>query len=442
MTILASAFGPLPQFSDAAGAPDLSYKLFTYLAGSNTKATTYTDATGLSSNTNPIVLNALGQPSSGYFWASGTTYKVVLAPSTDSDPPVSPVWTIDNLSGMNDAGAIATQNEWVTFGNVPTYVSATSFTLVGNQTATFQPGRRIKTTNTGGTVYSTILTSIFGAVTAITVFNTSGVLDAGLSAVSYALLSSTNPSTPPVILSGYLFGMQGSTAGASTTLTVSIGKCVDSTGLVLMQLITAMAKTTASWAGGTAAGGLDTGAIAASTFYYWYGIHNPTTGADDITYSLSPTLPAFPAGYTTYRRLFAWATNAASQWESVVQVGDYFERVSVPTGFTGVFDTTAGNQAVTGIPSGIQTRVRANVVVTNAAAGVGIRLYNPNATDLVVDAAPPGSTMRTQVAGLGVSGQVEVLTNTSGQVRVRCSAATTTISFYVIGWFDDRGRVS
>jgi len=68
--------------------------------------------------------------------------------------------------------------------------------LAGNQTATFSVGRRVKTTNTGGTIYSTITSSVFGAVTTVTVVNDSGVLDAGISAVEYALLSSVNPSVP------------------------------------------------------------------------------------------------------------------------------------------------------------------------------------------------------------------------------------------------------
>jgi hypothetical protein len=58
------------------------------------------------------------------------------------------------------------------------------FTLVGDQTTTFTVGRRLKTTNSGGTVYSTITASVFAAVTTVTVVNDSSSLDAGLSAVA------------------------------------------------------------------------------------------------------------------------------------------------------------------------------------------------------------------------------------------------------------------
>ena len=63
-TVYSSPMGPKPQFELTDGTPAVGYKLFTYVGGSvNTKQPTYTDYTGGSSNTNPIVLNTLGQPS-------------------------------------------------------------------------------------------------------------------------------------------------------------------------------------------------------------------------------------------------------------------------------------------------------------------------------------------------------------------------------------------
>jgi microcystin-dependent protein len=50
--------------------------------------------------------------------------------------------------------------------------------------------------NSGGTIYSTIVSSVFGALTTVTVINDSGVLDSGLSAVAYGLLNAANPSSP------------------------------------------------------------------------------------------------------------------------------------------------------------------------------------------------------------------------------------------------------
>jgi hypothetical protein len=191
------AFLPLltekQTFWTSAGAIASGYKLFIYLAGTTTKATTYQETTG-TANTNPVVLNSRGEVPYGVYVAAGSTYKLVLAPSTDSDPPVAPVWTRDNLSATNDT--TVTVDQWQASGFTPTYVSATSFTVTGDRTSTFQVGRRVKSTNTGGTIYSTITASAYSSVTTVTVVNDSGTLDSGLSAVSVGLLTATNPSIP------------------------------------------------------------------------------------------------------------------------------------------------------------------------------------------------------------------------------------------------------
>jgi len=180
-------------FWTSAGAIASGYKLFIYAAGTTTKSTTYQETTG-TANTNPVVLNSRGEVPYGVYVAAGSTYKLVLAPSTDSDPPVAPVWTRDNLSATNDT--TVTVDQWQASGFTPTYVSGTSFTVTGDRTSTFQVGRRVKSTNTGGTIYSTIVTSVYGALTTVTVVNDSGTLDAGLSAVSVGLLTPTSPSVP------------------------------------------------------------------------------------------------------------------------------------------------------------------------------------------------------------------------------------------------------
>lgn len=191
MAVKACPIGVKPQFLLSSGSPAVGNQLFFYVSGSSTKQNTYTDSTGGSANANPIVLNALGEPTTQIWFTAGQTYRIIYAPSTDTDPPVSPIWTIDGLTGINDT--TTTADQWVS-GPAPTYVSATSFTLVGDQTSTFHVGRRVKTTNSGGTIYSTITASAFAAATTITVANDSGTLDAGLSAVSYGLTSYTNPS--------------------------------------------------------------------------------------------------------------------------------------------------------------------------------------------------------------------------------------------------------
>lgn len=195
MAVNLSPIGNDAPFIDASGNPLNAGLLYTYVAnsGGSTPATTYTTSAGSVQNANPIVLNSNGYPASGgnvvEIWlTSGVSYLFVLKTSAGVT-----VWSRDNISGINDVSS--SFDQWVS-GPAPTYISATSFSLVGDQTGTFQGGRRLKTTNSGGTVYSTIKTSAFGVVTTVTVVNDSGTLDSGLSEVSYGLLSPTNPSTP------------------------------------------------------------------------------------------------------------------------------------------------------------------------------------------------------------------------------------------------------
>ena len=182
------------QIFDSAGDPLVGGQVETYLAGSSTPAATYTSDTGLVQNSNPIILNALGYAPNSVWLSSGVTYKFIIK---NADGAV--LRTIDNVAGINDASV--SQSQWVQSGLTPTYISATSFSLVGDQTAIFQVGRRLQTLNTSGLIYSTIATSTFGAgVTTITTVNDSGVLDLGLSQVSYGLISADNSSFPGALL--------------------------------------------------------------------------------------------------------------------------------------------------------------------------------------------------------------------------------------------------
>lgn len=179
-----------PLFNDqtltAANTLASGYQLFTYAAGSSTKLTTYTDNTGLTAQTNPIILNGSGYPPSPIWELAGRAYKYVLALPTDTDPPASPVKTFDNISGVNDSSE--TTDQWVASGVTPTYINATTFTLVGDKTTDFHVGRRLKFTVTAGTVYGRIVTSVFATLTTVTVLLDSGSLDSGLSSIDVSIL--------------------------------------------------------------------------------------------------------------------------------------------------------------------------------------------------------------------------------------------------------------
>lgn len=91
---------PIQKFFDNNGRPLVGGLLFTYVAGTSTKIATYTDSGGLSSNTNPIVLDFRGECR---IWIDPSlTYKFVLSPADDTDPPTKPIWTVDNITVLGE----------------------------------------------------------------------------------------------------------------------------------------------------------------------------------------------------------------------------------------------------------------------------------------------------------------------------------------------------
>lgn len=86
----------IQHFTDNNGNLCVGCQLFTYAAGTTTPATTYTDSTGDTPNADPVILNSRGE--AGVWLTPGVGYKFVLAPSTDTNPPTNPYWTVDNIS--------------------------------------------------------------------------------------------------------------------------------------------------------------------------------------------------------------------------------------------------------------------------------------------------------------------------------------------------------
>jgi hypothetical protein len=116
--------GAAAQFFDNSGQVLTGGKLYTYLAGTTTPATTYTTNAGTTPNTNPIILDAAGRvPSSGEIWVTaGVQYKFVLKDANDVQ-----LWTVDNLVGLAGSG----QQGYVTATQSQTVVTVPFTYLVG-----------------------------------------------------------------------------------------------------------------------------------------------------------------------------------------------------------------------------------------------------------------------------------------------------------------------
>jgi hypothetical protein len=102
------------QFFTDDGVPLAGGLIYTYAAGTTTPAVTYTSATGVTANTNPVVLDSAGRPPS-QIWLAASRYKFVLKNSSNVQ-----IWSMDNLSGLPSAGTqsyqTATQGQTVFSG--------------------------------------------------------------------------------------------------------------------------------------------------------------------------------------------------------------------------------------------------------------------------------------------------------------------------------------
>lgn len=113
-----SVLPPNPVFKafDNNGSPLVGGKLFTYAAGTSTKIATYADADTVTPNANPVILDFRGE---ARVWVPpNVSYKWVLAPANDTDPPGSPIWTVDDL----ESAALLTLYGGVDTGIADAYV--------------------------------------------------------------------------------------------------------------------------------------------------------------------------------------------------------------------------------------------------------------------------------------------------------------------------------
>jgi len=259
MTVYISpVFGAGAQLLDNQGRVLALGTINTYQAGTSTPLATYTDSTGGTPNNVSIPLDSAGRPPAEIWLTGGQAYKFIVKDSTGATVGVA----YDNISGVNDPGAAASGSlqAWNSVAGTPTFISATQFSMTGDQRTTFPIGTRVKSTNTSGTVYSTVSAVAFGSFTTITVVNDSTTLDSGLSAVSV----STSPTVG--------MNVSANAVAYQSSLTYQGG----SLGLAVQNAVSAGTTNTTNIAGATKA---------------------PTTGGTSTAYTLTP-VPAI-ASYVT-----------------------------------------------------------------------------------------------------------------------------------------------
>ncbi len=194
----------------------------------------------------------------------------------------------------------------------------------------------------------------------------------------------------------------------------------------------------AVWVVGNDLGGLDTGTVAADTVYYMFAIHDPTIGAEvsDFLFSLSPTAPTLPSGYTKQKKIAALHTDGSANIRQGFwffdQDGSYrFELETFVVAFQGATTTGPVPKPVI-CPPNMLALLMAN---QTSSANCSTLITDLNATD----STPLHASFATLSSSSQYNGMAypDVRTNSSSEVRVRSTSATGTLSIRSIGWIDN-----
>jgi len=279
-----------------------------------------------------------------------------------------------------------------------------------------------------------------------------------LEAVSYAAQTLTAAqqsqarSNVSAALKGHVHGLtlSNNATDATNDIDIAAGEAASTeTNPVLMVLASTLTKRLdAAWTVGSGNGGLDTGAIANTTYHIWL-IRRSDTGVVDALFSTSASAPTMPTGYDQKRRIGS-IIRAAGAIRTFVQSGDRF-MLNSPV--LDVNSTNPGTSAVTQtltVPGGINVIARMNVECVSIAADavhVGVYLSDLALTDVApsLSAAPLIQVLAVLLASNNiVAAPVEVRTNTSSQIRTRLSssAAGSILRIATLGWDDTRGRLA
>ena len=121
--------GVAAQFFNNDGVPLSGGLIYTYLAGTNTPANTYTNGAGNIAHPNPIVLDSSGRVPTGEIWLTDSlAYKFVIKDST-----LNLIGTYDNIVGINSNFVNYTASQEIQTATA----GQTVFTLT---TMAYQPG--------------------------------------------------------------------------------------------------------------------------------------------------------------------------------------------------------------------------------------------------------------------------------------------------------------
>ena len=294
-----------------------------------------------------------------------------------------------------------------------------------------------------------------GTAGAATPVNLSGLLPSATTGQLYGGTGTAGAATPVNLsgmgetlstlsptLRGYIGGLTLSNDGTTpnTVIDVTTGAATSADNTTYLALGSAFTKSIAStWTVGTGNGGLDTGSVAASTWYHVYVIERTDTGVVDVLLSLSATSPTLPTNYTKRRRVGSILTDGSSHILTFYQYGDTFLWMAPIGDFTTTTLGSAGATYTLSVPSGVTVTALMVGSFSHANAFTKLLIYSP-LTGAQTPNSPLGNvTAQTEVAANTIGFSASVLTANS-TINAVSSANSTSVFETTTGWLDTRGR--
>lgn len=342
------------QFFDDDGAPLAGGFIYYYEATTTTLQNTFSDAAGAVPNTNPLELDAYGRLQTSVYLGDSDTYSDYKELLTDANAVTISNWPIDNLPSATPAAAAASS---FAYPSVPweTVTSASSPVVMVAGDA----GSAYEADTTGGSITFNLPSAVttgsgkgffFKKTSASNsmIWHPSGTEEIDGVNADYTVtrgqavflltsnganwkITTASYKTPPVtrcLVDALVCTNNAATPTTKWDVNADNAILVDTNG---EYIVTGTVDITID-ASNTGANALDTGTIAAATWYHAWIISNGTTVAGLL--SLSATAPTMPTGYTYKYRVGAIRTDgAAATFERVLQKGNAAQYVVV-TGST------------------------------------------------------------------------------------------------------------
>jgi hypothetical protein len=238
--------------------------------------------------------------------------------------------------------------------------------------------------------------------------------------------------------SGLLYGLTLSNNVSDTTndIDIAAGIAIDATNAKFMKLASGLTKRLdAAWAVGTNQGGLDTGAIANTTYHMWL-IMRSDTGVVDVLFSASATSPTMPASYD-YKRRIGSIVRSGGAIAAFVQTGDTFIwNNAAPTADYDSSGNRAKANLTLNVPSGIRVAAILNPSLTSDATDATMTFYDGANTSAGFMIA---CTVESSLLGR-TDQMVQQFTNTSAQIQLAIAGFPFAARIRTSGWIDTRGR--